>query len=40
MDADSVEYDECSMDHEGNERVEDGCDEHDPFTKKDEDGKD
>lgn len=36
MDANSIEDDEGSVDQEGHQRVEDGCDEHDPFAKKDE----
>ena len=40
VDADSIEDDESSVDQEGYERVEDGCDEHDSFAKKDEDGED
>lgn len=40
MDANSKEDDECSVGQEGYQRVEDRCDEHDPFAKEDEDGKD
>ena len=40
MDANSKEDDECSVRQEGYQRVEDRCDEHDPFAKEDEDRKD
>lgn len=40
VDAYSKEYDERSVDQEGYQRVEDGCDEHDPFAEEDEDRED
>ena len=32
VDTNSIEDDKRNVNQEGNQRVEDGCDEHDPFA--------
>ena len=40
VDADGPEGDEAGVDEEGEERMEDGADEHDAFAEEEEDGED
>lgn len=40
VDTNSPKDDERSVDQEGYQRVEDGCDKHDRFAQEDEDGED